>query len=87
MIADYGKQQPDAGPSWIPIIKKRLTIQGFTMPDHLAEAPALTAKLAPYVMAGKIKYRSHVLEGLEAAIGGLNLFFTGDNKGKLIVRL
>ena len=87
MIADYGKEEPDKGPSWIPIIKKRLTIQGFTMPDHLAEAPALTAKLAPYVMAGKIKYRSHVLEGLEAAIDGLNLFFTGDNKGKLIVRL
>jgi NADPH-dependent curcumin reductase CurA len=87
MIADYSKAQPDAGPNWIPIIKKRLTIQGFTMPDHLAEAPALLAKLAPYVMAGKIKYRAHVLDGLESAIGGLNLFFTGANKGKLIVKL
>ena len=87
MIADYSKAQPDAGPNWIPIIKKRLTIQGFTMPDHLAEAPALLAKLTPYVMAGKIKYRCHVLEGLESAIGGLNLFFTGANKGKLIVKL
>lgn len=87
MIADYSKAQPDAGPNWIPIIKKRLTIQGFTMPDHLAEAPALLAKLTPYVMSGKIKYRSHVLEGLESAIDGLNLFFTGANKGKLIVKL
>ena len=87
MIADYGKEVPSAGPSWIPIIKKRLTIKGFTMPDHLAQVPELLGKLTPYVMQGKIKYRAHVLEGLESAIGGLNLFFTGDNKGKLIVKL
>jgi NADPH-dependent curcumin reductase CurA len=87
MIADYGKDVPDAGPNWIPIIKKRLTISGFAMPDHFSQVPELLGKLTPYVMQGKIKHHAHVLEGLESAIGGLNLFFTGDNKGKLIVRL
>ena len=87
MIADYSKPVPSPGPNWMQVIKKRLTIEGFTMPDHFAEAPALLAKLTPYVMSGKIKHRSHVLEGLESAIDGLNLFFTGDNKGKLIVKL
>ena len=78
---------PDAGPNWIPIIKKRLTIQGFAMPDHFAQIQELLGQLTPYVMQGKIKYRAHVLEGLESAIGGLNMFFTGENKGKLIVKL
>jgi NADPH-dependent curcumin reductase CurA len=87
LIADYAKTVPSPGPSWVSVIKRRLTIQGFTMPDHFHEVPALLAKLTPYVMAGKIKYRSHVLEGLESAIDGLNLFFTGANKGKLIVKL
>lgn len=87
MIADYDKEVPSPGPSWIPVIKKRLTIQGFTMPDHFDEIPNLLAKLTPYVQSGKIKYRSHVLEGLESAIEGLNLFLTGENKGKLIVKL
>lgn len=87
MIADYPKAEPDLGPNWIPIIKKRLTIQGFTMPDHFDEIPELLQKLSPYVMQGKIKYRSHILLGLESAITGLNLFFTGGNKGKLIVKL
>ncbi len=87
LIADYPKAQPDLAPNWIPIIKKRLTIQGFTMPDHFGEVPALLEKLTPYVMAGKIKHRAHVLEGLESAMTGLNLFFTGQNKGKLIVKL
>jgi len=87
MIADYSKSEPSPGPNWISVIKRRLTIQGFTMPDHFGEVPALLAKLTPYVMAGQIKHRSHVLEGLESAIDGLNLFFTGENKGKLIVKL
>jgi NADPH-dependent curcumin reductase CurA len=87
MIADYTSAAPSPGPNWIPIIKKRLSIQGFAMPDHFGEVPALIAKLTPYVMAGKIKYRSHVIEGLESAIDGLNLLFTGGNKGKLIVKL
>jgi len=87
MISDYGKEIPSPGPNWIPVIKKRLTIQGFTMPDHFAEIPSLLAKLTPYVMSGKIKHRSHILNGLESAIEGLNLFFTGENKGKLIVKL
>ena len=87
LIADYLAAEPSAGPNWIPIIKKRLNIQGFAMPDHLHQAPQLIEKLTPYVMQGKIKHRSHTLSGLESAIDGLNLFFTGENKGKLLVEL
>jgi len=87
MIADYSKEVPSPGPNWIPLIKKRITLQGFAMPDHFGDVPALLAKLTPYVMKGQIKHRSHILEGLESAMTGLNLFFTGENKGKLIVKL
>jgi NADPH-dependent curcumin reductase CurA len=75
-IADYASATPSAGPNWIPLIKKRISIRGFAMPDHFDEAPELLAKLTPYVMSGKIKYRSHILEGLETAMEGLNLFLT-----------
>ncbi|WP_448555261.1 NADP-dependent oxidoreductase [Thalassotalea montiporae] len=87
MIADYATMTPPPGPNWIQMIKKRLTVQGFAMPDHYGEIPQLFQKLAPYVMQGKIKYRAHVLDGLPSAIEGLNLFFTGGNKGKLMVKL
>ena len=87
MIVDYIAPEPSAGPNWIPMVKKRLTVRGFTVPDHYDEIPQLLEQLTPYVMSGKVKYRSHVLEGLESAIDGLNLFFTGGNRGKLIVKL
>ncbi|MDO6640462.1 NADP-dependent oxidoreductase [Shewanella sp. 5_MG-2023] len=87
LIADYSSQTPAPGPSWMNILKRRLTIQGFTMPDHFGEVPSLLAKLTPYVLQGKIKHRAHVLNGLESSIDGLNLFFSGANKGKLMVKL
>ena len=87
LISDYHNEVPAAGPSWLNIIKRRITIQGFTMPDHFHQVPELLEKLTPYVMAGKIKHRTHLLDGLTSAIDGLNLFSTGANKGKLIVKL
>ena len=87
MIADYNTATPAPGPNWINIIKRRLTIRGFAMPDHWDNVPAMTEKLAAYLMAGKLKYRAHVLEGLESAIEGINLLFTGGNTGKLMVKL
>jgi NADPH-dependent curcumin reductase CurA len=87
LIADYTASEPAPGPSWLNLIKKRLTIQGYTMPDHLHNTPKLLERLTPYVQAGKIKYRAHQLEGLESAMEGLNYFLTGKNKGKLLVKL
>ncbi|GAA0412598.1 NADP-dependent oxidoreductase [Cocleimonas flava] len=87
MIADYLAETPAPGPNWMNLLRKRLTVQGFTMPDHFHETVELLEILTPHVKAGKIKYRAHILEGLESAMTGLNLFFSGENKGKLIVKL
>ncbi len=87
VISDYNTATPALGPSWINIVKKRLNIQGFAMPDQMHRFGELSQKVGGYLMAGKIKYRSHILEGLESAIDGINLLFTGGNEGKLIVKL
>jgi NADPH-dependent curcumin reductase CurA len=87
MIADYNTDKPSPGPNWINIVKRRLTITGFTMPDHWDAVPAMMQKLAVYLAEGKLKYRAHKLEGLESAIEGINLLFTGGNTGKLMVVL
>jgi hypothetical protein len=87
MIADYNTDKPSPGPNWINMIRKRLTITGFAMPDHWDEVPAMTGKLLAYFSAGKLKYRAHKLSGIESAIEGINLLFTGGNTGKLMVEL
>ena len=87
MISDYNTDTPSAGPNWINIIKKRLTIQGFAIPDHWDDVPRMSQKLAGYLMGGQLKYRAHKLQGLESAIEGINLLFSGGNQGKLMVEL
>jgi NADPH-dependent curcumin reductase CurA len=87
MIADYNTDKPSPGPNWMNIIRKRLTIKGFTIPDHWDNVPSMMEKLAAYYAAGHLKYRAHKLQGLESAIEGINLLFTGGNTGKLMVEL
>ncbi|NMH58853.1 NADP-dependent oxidoreductase [Alteromonas ponticola] len=87
MIADYQAEKPSAGPNWIPLIKKRINIRGFAMPDHWNEIPQLLQKLTPYVQQGKIQYRAHTIEGLENAVDGLNMLFEGKNTGKMLLKL
>lgn len=87
MIADYNTATPAPGPNWINIIKRRLTITGFTMPDHWGEVPAMSAKLLAYFAAGQLKYRAHTLHGLTSAIDGIHLLFNGEKRGKLMVEL
>ena len=87
LIADYQKAEPAPGPSWVGIIKRRLTIQGFTMPDHFHRIPEYGQALGVMLGKGELKYRAHVIEGIENATSGINLLFEGKNTGKLIVKL
>ena len=87
MIADYNTNDPAPGPNWMNIIRKRLTIQGFTMPDHVEQFPEMVQQIAAYFLAGQLKYRAHKLQGLQSAIEGINLLFTGGNEGKLMVEM
>jgi NADPH-dependent curcumin reductase CurA len=87
MIADYNTNKPAPAPSWINMIRKRLTMTGFALPDHWDAVPEMMGKLTAYLKEGKLQYRAHKLEGLESAIEGINLLFTGGNTGKLMVVL
>lgn len=87
LIADYHKAEPSFAPSWINLIKRRASIEGFTITDHFHRAPELIAGVMKYLSKGQIHNRTHVIEGLESAKNGVNMLFSGDNKGKLIVKV
>ncbi|MDW6001427.1 NADP-dependent oxidoreductase [Vibrio mangrovi] len=87
LIAEYNKEQPDPGPSWINIIKRRLSIQGFTMPDHFDRFAEYGQALGEMLVKGELKYRTHMISGIENAPDAIKLLFSGDNQGKLIVQL
>ena len=88
MIAGYNATRPEPGPSNLfMLIGKRARIEGFLVLDYLNRFAEATAKLVEWHLAGKLKYKLDVVEGLENAPQALNRLFTGANTGKLLVKL
>jgi NADPH-dependent curcumin reductase CurA len=69
------------------LIARRGRMEGFIILDYADRFPQAQAEMAAWVAEGKVKYRVHLVEGLEHAPDALNLLFTGGNTGKVIVRV
>lgn len=88
MIAGYTATRPQPGPSNLfMLIVKRARMEGFLVLDYAHRFAEATSKLVEWHLAGKLKYRLDVVEGLENAPAALERLFTGANTGKLVVRL
>ena len=66
---------------------KRLTVKGFLVSDYLDRYSESLESLSLWMSEGKIQYKVDVVEGIENAPSAVNKLFTGENKGKLIVKV
>jgi NADPH-dependent curcumin reductase CurA len=88
MISTYNQAGPAAGPrDFGRILMHRLLIRGFIVIDYLPRAGEAFAELAPWVMGGQLKWKVHIVDGLENAPDALGLLFNGGHDGKLLVRV
>jgi NADPH-dependent curcumin reductase CurA len=69
------------------VLVNKLLIQGFIISDHLHLWPQAHKELADLVVAGKLKYRETVAEGIENAPAAFLGLLKGRNVGKQIVKL
>lgn len=87
-IAGYNADRPVPGPrNMFLIVTKRLTIRGFIVIDSLQRVPEFFAEVAPLVTSGRIKSKETIIEGLERAPQAFIDLFSGENVGKMIVKL
>jgi NADPH-dependent curcumin reductase CurA len=86
MISQYNS--PTTGPNNLTYaVRKRLTLQGFIVSDHTDRLPQFSADMAAWIQAGKIKWEETVVAGLENAPRAFIGLFTGENIGKMLVKL
>lgn len=88
MIARYN----DAGAQPLPdnlthIVAKSLSIRGFIVIDHMDMLGEFITDLSGWMMAGKIKARETVREGIENMPGAFLGLFRGENLGKMLVKV
>jgi NADPH-dependent curcumin reductase CurA len=87
-ISGYNATEPTPGPrNMFLVVTKRLRMQGFIVFDHFDRWSAFLGEVAPRVADGTIGYRETVLDGIERAPEAFLALFTGDNVGKMLVRV
>jgi NADPH-dependent curcumin reductase CurA len=88
MISTYNSDGPAPGPKDFGLVlMRRLMIKGFIVIDYLPRAGEALAELGPLVASGELKWKVHVVEGLENAVEALSRLFTGDHDGKLLLQV
>ncbi|MGB5078919.1 MAG: NADP-dependent oxidoreductase [Sphingorhabdus sp.] len=69
------------------IIGNRVTIKGFLYPDFLGDLAEFNADMASLIQSGAVKGRETVKHGLEATPEAFLGLFSGENTGKMLVKL
>lgn len=88
MIALYNDTVPQPGPrNMTALIVKRITLQGYMILDHLDLIPAFNREMIGWLREGRIKSRETIAEGLENAPKAFLGLFSGDNTGKMLVKV
>ena len=88
MIATYNNAQPAPGPNNLMlIVGKKIRINGFIVSDYGEIRPQFLEDTVKWIKEGKIKSKETVVEGLENAVDAFLGLFSGDNFGKMIVKI
>jgi NADPH-dependent curcumin reductase CurA len=88
MISQYNLERPAPGPGNIRnMVGNRVLMQGFIISDHMKRYPEFAAEVGGWVVAGRITYQETVVDGLDRAVTAFLGLFSGDNTGKMVVRL
>jgi NADPH-dependent curcumin reductase CurA len=88
MISVYNATQPPPEPRNLFLaIGRRLTLQGFIVSDHQDRLPQFRADMARWIAEGRLKWKETTLDGIENAPRAFIGLFTGENIGKMLVRV
>jgi NADPH-dependent curcumin reductase len=87
MVSQYNEKTPPPGPNLGFVVGKRVLIQGFIVSDRPERMTEWRAMAEPLVADGNLVYREDVIERLENAPDALAGILSGQNFGKLLVRV
>ncbi|NRA70877.1 MAG: NADP-dependent oxidoreductase [Gammaproteobacteria bacterium] len=93
LISQYNATELPQGPDRLSLLMgnllvKRIKMQGFIVFDDYGHRYAeFSQQMAQWLMADQIKYKEHLIEGLENSPAAFIGLLQGENFGKLVVRV
>jgi NADPH-dependent curcumin reductase len=87
-ISIYNATELPPGPrNYFNLVVHRARMEGFLLFDYVDRFAEGVITLAGWAAEGLIKHRVDVVDGLEQAPSAVNRLFTGENTGKLVVKV
>lgn len=87
LISTYNDVNGSPGPAnFANLLMRRTTLRGFIILDYFDRFPEGAQAMAGWLMEGRIKFETDVVQGIENAPASIDRLFTGANLGKLAVQ-
>jgi hypothetical protein len=87
-ISGYNDSEPPAGPrNYLALLVQSARMEGFVVTNYMARAGEAVAEMAGWMHAGQLKFREDVQVGIERFPDVFNMLFTGENFGKLVLKV
>jgi NADPH-dependent curcumin reductase CurA len=87
-ISQYNNTTPVKGPAnYLSLLVNRARMQGMVVFDYADRYGVAAREMAGWMAAGKLKGREDVVEGLETFPETLLKLFSGENFGKLVLKI
>jgi NADPH-dependent curcumin reductase CurA len=87
-ISQYNNTGPVTGPrNYMSLLVNRASMKGMLVFDYADRFSQAGAQMAAWMAAGKLKSREHIVEGLATFPDTLLKLFTGENEGKLMLKV
>ncbi len=87
-ISQYNQVELQPGPrNIVNLVPQRGRMEGFILIDYQDRFLEGILQLGQWVEEGRIKYAEEIVDGLEQAPSAMRRLFTGENTGKLIVKV
>jgi NADPH-dependent curcumin reductase len=86
-ISQYNDTSFNGLKNYMKLVSARATMSGIIVFDYYPRAAEAITDLSNWLTHGTIKYKAHIVEGLENFASTLQLLFTGGNNGKLLIKI
>ena len=87
-ISGYNNTEPAPGPpNLFNMTTKRLTMKGLIVSDWLDRQGEFETEVGGYYQAGRLCHKETVADGIDSAVSAFIGLFTGENIGKMVVKL
>ncbi|MQU54880.1 NADP-dependent oxidoreductase [Pseudomonas sp. FSL R10-1339] len=87
-ISQYNNKEAVKGPAnYLSLLVNRARMEGFVVMDYADRYAAAGQEMAGWLLKGQLKSKEHIVEDLESFPESLAKLFSGENHGKLVLKV